>query len=73
MKTIGKMVAVIAFLFFLGWMMNAHPYILLTAFLLVEAYYWFVYLPRAWKDESNREINDIKFTVNEMKKPYWPW
>jgi hypothetical protein len=73
MKTLGKIAAVIASLFFLGWMMDKHPYILLAAFLLVEIYYWFIYFPRAWKDGSNREINDIKFLANEIKQPHWPW
>lgn len=34
---------------------------------VVEIYYWFIYFPRAWRDESNREINDIKHAVSLLK------
>jgi hypothetical protein len=31
-------------------------------FVLVELYYWFVYVPRAWRNPgTNREIDDIRF------------
>lgn len=34
---------------------------------VVEVYYWFVYFPRAWRDGSNREINDIRAAVLLLK------
>ena len=33
----------------------------LLAGLLVEAYYWIVYVPRAWKNPgTNRDIDDLR-------------
>ena len=41
---------------------------LLVIFLVViEIYYWFVYVPKAWKNESNNEINDIKRYAEYVK------
>lgn len=34
--------------------------ILLVIFLCIEIYYWFIYVPKAWKISSNQEINNIK-------------
>jgi hypothetical protein len=35
--------------------------ILVGALIVVESYYWFVYVPRAWKNPgTNREIDDIR-------------
>ena len=36
----------------------------LGAYALVEVYYWFVYVPKAWRTPGmNREIDDIRFAV----------
>lgn len=32
----------------------------ITIIVLVELWYWFVLFPRMWRDESNKEVNDIK-------------
>jgi hypothetical protein len=34
--------------------------VLIVTLIIVEAYYWFIYLPRAWKSGENREIENIK-------------
>lgn len=35
-------------------------YAFLAVVAVVEAYYWGVYFPRAWRDGSNEEINDLR-------------
>lgn len=38
--------------------------------LLACAYYWLVYFPCAWRDGSNREINDIKAYADYLKESH---
>lgn len=40
---------------------------LITALLVCQPYYWLVYFPRAWRDRSNREINDIRTYVEACR------
>ena len=44
--------------------------ILFIIFVIVELYYWFIYFPRAFKNNSNPQINDndIKHYMNVMIK-----
>jgi hypothetical protein len=35
-------------------------WVLLGPLCCCSVYYWAVYFPRAWRDNSNQEINDIK-------------
>ena len=37
---------------------------------IVELYYWFIWFPKALKDGSNREVNEIKNGVAFMKRFY---
>lgn len=40
---------------------------IIIAFLLVEIYYWFIYVPRAWKKPgTNRSIDDIKYAWDRV-------
>ena len=42
--------------------------ILFIIFVVVELYYWFIYFPNAFKNNSNQQINDIKHYMNVMNK-----
>lgn len=34
----------------------------------IEIYYWFIWFPKAWKNGSTREIRDLKFYADYVKK-----
>jgi len=38
--------------------------IIIGIVLACEAWYWIIYFPHAWKNESNEEINNIKRAVS---------
>jgi hypothetical protein len=47
---------------------------MLTIFIIlvvvIEFYYWFVYFPKAWRNETNQEINNIKNSTKFMQRFY---
>jgi hypothetical protein len=42
----------------------------IAGLVIVELYYWFVYFPRALRNGSNREINEIRNGIKFMKRFY---
>lgn len=35
---------------------------------IIEIYYWFWYVPKAWKNGSNKELEDIKNYIKKMEE-----
>jgi hypothetical protein len=41
--------------------------VILLLIVIIEICYWGYIFPKAWKDGSNREIEDIKYFLNSDK------
>ena len=37
---------------------------------IIEVYYWFVWMPKAWRVGKTRELRELKYFVKEMGKFY---
>lgn len=47
--------------------MNILLGLLIAGFAIGQGYYWLIYVPRAWRNGSNREINDIKAYADYLR------
>ena len=42
-------------------------YTLLAAVVLIEAWYWLWYFPRAWRNEgTNRQVDDLRYGLTTL-------